>query len=260
MCSVLKTNADFFVKYGISSNSLVVTCESFHHPKSHMKITHWPLEERPRERLLQLGPKALSTAELLAIFLRTGVPGKTALDISRDLLTKFGSLRALMEAPQKELCKQSGLGTAKYTQLQAALELSCRYMYEDLQKREALTCAQETKAYLVSQLRHQKREVFACLFLNNRNQILKFEELFRGSVSEAMVYPREIIKRALQLNASGVILSHNHPLGSAKPSPQDQELTHTIKKLLNAIDVRLLDHLVIGENDVSSFAEMGLLQ
>jgi len=224
-----------------------------------MSITNWPLKERPRERLLKLGPQALSNAELLAIFLRTGTRGKTALDLGRDLLNDFGSLRVLMRASPTEFCKHRGLGNAKYAQLQAALELSQRYIYEDLQQGVIFTSAQQTKHYLVSQLRHQQREVFACLFLDTKNQLLAFEKLFYGSINSANVYPREIVKRALQLNAAAIILSHNHPSGNPAPSLEDKHLTQQLIKALELVDVRVVDHMIVGNNQVVSFAELGLL-
>jgi DNA repair protein RadC len=224
-----------------------------------MRITDWPHKERPRERLLKLGSYALSNAELLAIFLRTGIRGKTALDLGRDLLNDFGSLRALMEAPQNEFCKHRGLGMAKYVQLQAVLELNRRLIHENLQQKISLSSPQETKRYLVSQLRHQKREVFACLFLDVKNQLLCFEELFYGSLNSATVYPREVVKRALQVNAASVIFSHNHPSGNPTPSPEDKNLTEKLAHALKWVDVEVLDHIIVGGDDVASFAELGLL-
>ncbi len=224
-----------------------------------MRITHWPLKERPRERLLKFGPHVLSNAELLAIFLRTGTPGKTALDLGRDLLQDFGSLRALTEASESEFCKHRGLGVAKYAQLQAALELNRRCIHENLQQKKNFLNAQQIKAYLISQLGHQKREVFACLFLDTKNQLLCFEELFHGSIGNAEIYPREVIKRALQLNATGVVLCHNHPSGNLMPSHEDKYLTKQLTIALAFVDVKVLDHMIVGNNRVMSFVELGLL-
>lgn len=226
-----------------------------------MPITDWPLQERPRERLLKLGPQALSDTELLAIFLRTGTRGKTALDLARDLLTFFnGSLRKLVEASKEELCQHRGLGVAKYVQLQASLELSRRHLYEDLPKKKNLWTSQQTKNFLLSQMRHHKREVFACLFLDNRNHILSFEELFYGTLDSASVHPREVVKRALQVNAAAVILCHNHPSGVSEPSPDDKYLTERLVKALAMVGVRVLDHMVVGDGQVTSFIESGLLK
>lgn len=225
-----------------------------------MSITDWPLQERPRERLLKFGSHALSNAELVAIFLRTGIQGKTALDMARDLLTAFGSLRGLLEAPESDFCTHKGLGKAKYAQLQAILEINRRCMYENLQNNDQFLCnSQQTKQYLISQLRHRKQEVFVCLFLDIKNKILCFEELFYGTLDSANIYPREVIKRALQVNAAAVIFSHNHPSGCAEPSQEDRHITQRLVEAFTLIDIRVLDHMIVGDNQVTSFAELGLL-
>ena len=224
-----------------------------------MAITDWPLTERPREKLLTLGAQALSEAELLAIFLRTGVSGKTAVDLARDLLKEFNGLRHLLEATQSRFCETRGLGAAKYVQLQAILELNRRHLQQTLQKTDTLSSALQTKHYLVSRLRHHKREVFACIFLNTRNHMLGFEELFWGTIDCANVYPREVVKRALHYNAAAIILAHNHPSGIAEPSAADKRMTSQLIKALELVDVRVLDHMIIGEEKVASFAELGLM-
>lgn len=224
-----------------------------------MTITDWPLQERPRERLLKFGAESLSNTELLAIFLRTGIKGKTALDIARELITTFGSLRALLEASYQELCQHQGLGQAKYAQLQAALELSHRCTYERLESGQELLSSQQTKHYLAAKLRHHTREVFACLFLDIRNRVLCFEELFYGTVDNASVHPREVVKRALQLNAANVILAHNHPSGVAEPSREDKNVTQQLIKALALVDIRVMDHMIVGDGQVVSFAELGLI-
>lgn len=225
-----------------------------------MPITNWPLKERPRERLLEFGAQSLSNAELLAIFFRTGIRGKTALDLGRDLLNTFdGSLRGLLEASKEEFCKHRGLGMTKYVQLQAALELGKRHLYENLKPSTDFCTPQKIKNYLVSQLRHHKREVFACLFLDARHRVLCFEELFYGTLSNADIYPREVVKRALQVNAAAVIFSHNHPSGIAEPSLDDKGITQKLIKALAIVGVRVLDHMVVGEGQVISFAEKGFL-
>jgi len=225
-----------------------------------MPITHWPLQERPRERLLKLGATALSNTELLAIFLRVGIPGKTALDIARDLLNNFGGLRPLMDASEVDICQHAGLGSAKYAQLQAALELGRRYLDERLQKGEVLSNPNHTKRFLISKMRHHKREVFACLFLDIKNQLLAYEELFYGSIHGANVHPREVVKRALQLNASAVIVAHNHPSGATKPSADDKYITEQLVLALALVEIRVLDHMIVGDGGVASFAELGLLE
>lgn len=224
-----------------------------------MTISSWPLAERPREKLLQKGPQALSDAELLAIFLRTGVPGKTAVDLARDLLTRFGSLRALLQADSAEFCDAPGLGQAKYAQIQAVLEIGRRFLEERLHRGQALCSPDDTRDYLVARLRDYKQEVFCCLFLDTRHRVLAFEELFRGTLEGAAVYPREVLKRVLAHNAAAVILAHNHPSGIAEPSRADETLTERLKACLSLVDVRVLDHLIVGDGELISFAERGLL-
>lgn len=224
-----------------------------------MPISSWPKAERPREKLLSRGPAALSDAELLAIFLRTGVTGKTAVDLARDLLCRFGSLRALLLASQDVFCEAPGLGAAKYTQLQAVLEMSRRYLGESLKRGQALTSPEDTRAFLSAHLRDRPRETFCCLFLDTRHRVLAFEELFCGTLDGAAVYPREVVKQALAHNAAAVILAHNHPSGVAEPSQADEALTQRLKDALALVDIRVLDHLVVGDGDITSFAERGLL-
>lgn len=224
-----------------------------------MPISSWPQAERPREKLLSRGPAALSDAELLAIFLRTGVTGKTAVDLARDLLCRFGSLRVLLEASQQIFCEAPGLGSAKYAQLQAVLEMNRRYLGEKLKRGQALTSPEDTRAYLTARLRDQPREIFCCLFLDTRHRVLAFEELFHGTLDGAAVYPREVVKQALAHNAAAVILAHNHPSGVAEPSKADEVLTQRLKDALALVDIRVLDHLVVGDGEITSFAERGLL-
>ena len=224
-----------------------------------MIISEWPELERPREKLLQQGPAALSDAELLAIFIRTGVPGQTAVDVARTLLGRFGGLRELLAASPEELCETPGLGDAKYVQLQASIEIGRRFLAEKLKRDIALNSTQDTKYFLQAQLRDRQHEVFCVLFLDNRHRVLAFEELFRGTLNGTAVYPREIVKRALKHNAAAVILVHNHPSGVAEPSRADETLTQRLKEALALVDVRLLDHLVIGDGETVSFSERGLL-
>lgn len=224
-----------------------------------MAITDWPVHERPREKLLQRGSQALSDAELLAIFLRTGVVGKTAVDLARELLQSFGSLRALLEAEQREFCQSPGLGLAKYVQLQACLEMGRRHLEATLRRGDALTDPQATQRYLIARLRAYPFEVFSCLFLDNRHRVLTFEELFRGTIDGASVYPREVVKRALAHNAAAVILAHNHPSGVAEPSQADEMITRRLKEALALVDIRVLDHIIVGDGETLSFAERGLL-
>jgi DNA repair protein RadC len=224
-----------------------------------MAITDWPLAERPREKLLTLGPQSLSDAELLAIFLRTGVKGLTAVDLARQLLTEFGSLRALLEADLDRFSARSGLGPAKFAQLQAVLEMGRRHLWERLQRGEALASPDDTRQFLLARLRHYPHEVFACLLLDNRHRVIAFEEMFRGTIDAASVYPREVVKLALARNAAALIIAHNHPSGVAEPSHADEMLTRRLKDALALVDIRLLDHFVLGDGEAVSFAERGLL-
>lgn len=224
-----------------------------------MPIKQWPVAERPREKLLQKGSSALSDAELLAIFLRTGINGKTAVDLARDLIIEFGSLRRLADADVKTFCTARGLGPAKFVQINAAIEFGKRYLENSLQQGEVLTDPAKTRTYLVAQLRAYPHEVFACLFLNNRHHIISFDKLFSGTIDGASVYPREVVKRALGHNAAAVIFAHNHPSGIAEPSSADISITRRLKNALELVDIRVLDHFVIGDNKAVSFAERGLI-
>jgi len=223
-----------------------------------MSITDWPLTERPREKLLAHGSQSLSDAELLAIFLRTGIRGKTAVDLSNELLEGFSGLRQLLKADQQTFCQHHGLGTAKYAQLQAVLEMARRYLNEGLKRGDSLTSPQETRQFLSSKLRDYPHEVFAVLFLDQRHRVIQFEEMFRGTIDGASVHPREVVKKALEYNAAALIFAHNHPSGVAEPSQSDERITQRLKEALGLVDIRVLDHFVVGD-DVVSFAERGLL-
>lgn len=224
-----------------------------------MAITDWPEAERPRERLLTQGAEALSDAELLAIFLRTGSRGRSAVDLARDLLHRFDGLRGLLDADREHFCSGPGLGDAKYAQLQAVLAMARRYLAADLARGDVLTSPRATRDYLLSRLRHQRREVFACLFLDNRHRVIDFEELFHGTIDAAAVYPREVVQRALGCNAAAIIIAHNHPSGVAEPSRADEQITRRLREALALVDIRLLDHFVVGDGEPVSFAERGLL-
>jgi DNA repair protein RadC len=224
-----------------------------------MAITDWPPGERPREKLLERGAAALSDAELLAIFLRTGIRGKSAVGLARDLLNRFGGLRALLDTALDDFLQANGVGRAKYVQLQGALELGRRYLEADLRREHALTSPLATRSYLKSRLRAYDREVFACLFLDNRHRIIAFEELFYGTIDTASVHPREVVKAALRHRAAAVILAHNHPSGVAEPSRADEHLTHRLKEALALVDIRVLDHFVVGDGEPVSLAERGLI-
>ncbi|WP_085578945.1 MULTISPECIES: DNA repair protein RadC [unclassified Pseudomonas] len=222
-----------------------------------MSIRDWPAAERPREKLLEQGSASLSDAELLAIFLRTGVSGKSAVDLARHLLNQFGSLRFLLEADLNAFSGQLGLGPAKFAQLQAVLEMGRRHLAERMRRKPALESPQVVRDYLKAMLRHEPHEVFGCLFLDSKHQVLTFETLFRGSIDNTAVHPREIVKRSLANNAAAVILCHNHPSGNTDPSEADRVLTKRLQKALELIDVRVLDHFIVGEGEPLSMAECG---
>lgn len=224
-----------------------------------MAISHWPAAERPREKLLSRGAASLSDAELLAIFLRTGLPGLTAVDLARQLLDEYGSLRALFESDRRRFCAAPGLGPAKYAQLQAVLEMVRRYLHETLRRSDALRSPDDTRNYLSAQLRGRDHEVFACLFLDTRHRVLAFEEVFRGTIDGASVHPREVVKLALAHNAAALILAHNHPSGVSEPSQADIHLTRRLRDALALVDVRVLDHIIIGDGRPLSLAEQGLM-
>ncbi|RBO84626.1 RadC family protein [Marinomonas aquiplantarum] len=224
-----------------------------------MSIKHWPEQERPREKLIHQGAASLSDSELLAIFLRTGSHGLSAVEMARQLLHHFGGLRALLSASREEFCQGFGLGDAKYTQLQAVLEMSKRHLQEQLMREAVFSSAEQVRTYLSSQLRHEQREVFAVLFLDSQHRLIRYQALFLGTIDAAAVYPREVVKAALQHNAAAVIIAHNHPSGVAEPSQADISITSRIKSALELIDVRLLDHFVVGDGSPVSLAERGLV-
>jgi DNA repair protein RadC len=222
-------------------------------------IKDWPAQERPREKLLSQGAASLSDAELLAIFLRTGVKGCNAVDLARLMLKKFGSISNIYRATEQEFCQQHGLGTAKFVQLQACLEMSKRYLKEEITHGTELTSSQATRNYLTAELRGESREVFAVMFLNNQHQIIQFERLFFGTINAAAVYPRVVLEQAIKHKAAAVILTHNHPSGIAEASIADKQITKQLEQALGLIDIRVLDHIIIAGNQCYSFAEQGQL-
>jgi len=226
---------------------------------SRISIRHWPHAERPREKLLERGAQALSDAELLGILLGAGVRGHSALDLARTLIAEFGSLRALLSAERARLLLQRGIGPARYAVLRAALELARRHFREALQAGPALAAPEATRTFLLAQLRDRPYEVFCCLYLDNRHRLIGFEELFRGTIDRAGVHPREVLRQALAHNAAAVILAHNHPSGVLEPSQADELITRRLKEALGLLDVRVLDHFIIGDGLCFSFAEHGLL-
>src|SRR6266540_277763 len=224
-----------------------------------MAITDWPLQERPRERLFALGAGSLADAELLAILLRTGVKGKSAVDVARQLLGRFGSVAALLEAGSGSLAETPGLGSAKLAQLQAALELARRALKDEISSRDALSSPRAVRDYLRLALAGREQEVFVVLLLDARHRMTASEELFRGTLTQTSVYPREVVKCALQHNAAAVIFAHNHPSGVAEPSHADEILTRSLKAALALVDIQVLDHFIVAGSRTMSFAERGLL-
>jgi len=222
-----------------------------------MAIRHWPKDQRPREKLLLKGAGALTDAELLAIFLRTGLPGLSAIDLANQLLDRFGGIGPLLKADQNSFSSAKGLGPAKYCQLQATLELTQRYLKEQLNNGSVFTSSKQVEDYLSVQMRDYQREVFSVLLLDSKPQLLSYHELFQGSINETSVHPREVVKLVLGKNAAAVIVAHNHPSGVADPSSSDIAITHKLRSALGLIDIPLLDHFIIGRGEITSLAEQG---
>ncbi|HQN65970.1 MAG TPA: DNA repair protein RadC [Methylophilus sp.] len=224
-----------------------------------MAITDWPEGERPREKLLQNGAESLSDAELLAIFLRVGVTGKSAVDLARDLLKEFGSLNGIFAASEQQISTVHGMGSSKYVQLQAIFEMSRRALSEQLQQRDVFESPGQVRDYLQLKLAHLPYEVFLVLFLDVQNRLIAAEEMFTGTLMQTSVHSREVVKRALHHNAAAVIFAHNHPTGAAKQSREDELLTQHLMQALELVGTRVLDHFVVAENQLLSFKEKGLL-
>jgi DNA repair protein RadC len=224
-----------------------------------MAISDWPESERPREKLLKNGAAQLSDAELLAIFLRTGMAGKSAVDLARELLTGFHGLIGLFSAEQSAFCEVRGMGPAKYAQLQAVLEMARRALVEKMKNGDAMSSPQSVRDYLRLTLQGKKHEIFLGIFLDAQNRTIATEELFKGTLTQTSVYPREVVKRALHHNAAAIIFAHNHPSGVAEPSRADEILTQSLKQALALVDVNVLDHFIVGAGSAMSFAERGLI-
>ena len=224
-----------------------------------MAIRDWPIDERPREKLIERGASALSDAELLAILLRNGVRGRSAVDLAREILLAFGSLRQLIAADRARFCAGAGLGLARYAELQAAAEISRRQLSETLKAGPLLGSPRATREFLSACLRDLEHEMFCCLYLDKRHRLIQFEELFRGTIDGASVHPREIVKLALRRNAAAIIIAHNHPSGIAEPSQADELITQRVKEALALVDIRLLDHVIVGDGMTVSLAERGLM-
>ena len=224
-----------------------------------MPITDWPAAERPREKLLARGAAALSDAELLAIFLRTGVPGMNAVELARSLLAEHGGLAGVLRLDRRGFCARRGLGEAKFVQLQAALEMARRHLRAGLDRGAALNSPRQVREYLALRLADRPHEVFACLYLDTRHRLIACEELFRGTLDGASVHIREVVASALEKGAAALIFAHNHPSGVAEPSEADRRITERLRQALALVDVRVLDHIVVGAGETVSFAERGYL-
>jgi DNA repair protein RadC len=222
-------------------------------------MRNFPINERPREKLVKYGAQSLTDVELLSIFLRTGIRGSSVLEVASGLLERFGGFRELLEAAPEEILQVPGMGIAKFAQIRATLELTDRYLRAGFERGEAITDPAMTRRFLKSKLSRHRREVFACMFLDNQHRLIVYEELFFGTIDGASVHPREVVRRALETNAAAVIFAHNHPSGIAEPSQADQRITDRLKSSLLLVDVRVLDHMIVGEGEVMSFAERGLL-
>ena len=222
-----------------------------------MAIKDWPQGEGPREKLLRSGAGQLSDAELLAVLLRNGLKGQSAVSLARAMLNHFGGIRPLVTASMSEMCQIQGIGPVKYAQLQAAIELNKRIAKENLQRGKILTDPDLTRDYLMRQLADRAYEVFAILLLDSQHRVIQFVELFRGTIDSASVYPREVVSLVLEKKAAAVIVCHNHPSGVAEPSHADRRITERLKYALATIDVSLLDHMVVGDREIVSFAERG---
>ncbi|MFK8016766.1 MAG: DNA repair protein RadC [Gammaproteobacteria bacterium] len=224
-----------------------------------MPICDWPAGERPREKLLSRGAAALSNTELLALLIGTGGSGASALELARECLCQHGGLRELLTASPSAISTQRGLGPATAARIACALELSRRALRETMVRHGTLTSPETTRSFLHAQLRDREYEVFCCLYLDNRHRIIEFQEIFRGTIDGASVYPREVVKLALQYNAAAVIFAHNHPSGVAEPSNADERITLRLQKALALVDIRVLDHMVIGDDCCVSLLERGLM-
>lgn len=225
-----------------------------------MKISAWPASERPREKLQRHGPDKLSDAELLAIIFRTGSQGVSAVELSKQLLNTFGNIRNVLNADINNLMEHKGVGHAKYVQLQACLELSKRYFSEPLTARRVMASSVDVRRYVMHHLRDKEHEVFAVLWLDVKHRLIEFDLVFEGTINATAVYPRTLIKRAMKYNAGGAILVHNHPSGDPNPSRADKQITATMEEAFSAIDVQVIDHIIVGDGQTYSFAEQGLLK
>ena len=224
-----------------------------------MTIRHWPGAERPREKLLERGAHALSDAELLALLLGSGMRGRSSVELARTLIADFGSLRKLLNAEGSHCLAQSGIGPARYAILKAAVELARRHFREALALGPAFAAPDATRTFLLAQLRDRPYEVFCCLYLDSRHRLIAFEELFRGTIDRAGVHPREVLRQTLMHNAAALIFAHNHPSGVLEPSQADELITRRLKEALALVDVRVLDHFIVGDGQCYSFSEHGLI-
>lgn len=224
-----------------------------------MKVSKWPVAERPREKLLKRGAHTLSDTELLAVLLCTGTHRTDVMELARAHIAAFGSLGKLLDAERKDWKGKEGIGDARYAVLQATLEMAKRHLCESLSARSVLTSPNDARTFLRAQLRNLPYEIFCCLFLDCHHRLIAFEELFRGTTDSAQVHSREVVRHALQHNASAIILAHNHPSGVCEPSKADEQITRRLRDALTLVDIRVLDHIIVGDGGCFSFSEHGLL-
>ncbi len=225
-----------------------------------MSIKDWPEDQQPREKLIKNGAKSLTDAELLAIFLRTGVKGLSAVDLAAKLLNDFDDLNHLLAADQETFCQGHGLGMATYVQLQAILEMADRYFHTGLKKGAVFNSTDVAKRYLIQQLSQSPFEIFACIFLDNKHQMIEYEALFQGTINQSSVYPREVLRRVIKHNAAAIIIAHNHPSGHIEPSPSDEQITRKLVKVMDLIDTKILDHIIVGGGSTYSMMEHGFFE
>lgn len=237
------------------AHAAIVAREAQYHP-----ISQWPKAQQPREKLIRQGAASLSDAELLAIFLRSGVKGKSAVSLAQDLLSQFEGMQGLINAPLADIYRCYGMGPSKWAQIKAAYELVKRCLHESLSQQAIFSSSKQVREFLQAKIARLEHEVFLCLYLDNSNRLIECQELFRGSIDQTAIYPREIIKECLNRNASALVVAHNHPGGNPLPSPNDEAVTRDLSQALHWVNIALLDHCIVAKHGFFSFADAGLLE
>ena len=240
---------------GRLTHAAIVAREAQNHP-----ISQWPKAQQPREKLIRQGAASLSDAELLAIFLRSGVKGKSAVSLAQDLLSQFGGMQGLVNAPVSDIYRCHGIGPSKWAQIKAAYELVKRCLHESLSQQAIFSSSTQVREFLQTKIARLEHEVFLCLYLDNSNRLIECQELFRGSIDQTAIYPREIIKECLNRNASALVIAHNHPGGNPLPSPNDEAITHELRQALRWVNIALLDHCIVAKHGFFSFSDAGLIE